>query len=95
MLTQLGGAAELLGLLGSLLRRPGRRLVGLRRELLCLPVGPRQENHYHSSLATREWAFQMPHRAPDLSIYGPVSWKYSSFDDPRGLLMWQHLFEGE
>jgi hypothetical protein len=57
----LGTAPELLRLLGRLLRRPGRLLVGLRREMLCLAVGPRREQHYHSSLTTREWAFGMPH----------------------------------
>ena len=77
MLRGLGTAAQLLRLLGILVRRPGRIVLGLRRELLCLPVGPRRENHYHSSLETREWAYQMPRPTPDLSIYGPVSWKYS------------------
>ena len=67
--------------------------VTLRRDLLCLPFGPREHNHFHSSLKTREWAFGMPHASP-LEIYGPVSWRHSPVTTPTHLLVWQQIFTG-
>lgn len=70
-----------------------RGSVTLRRDLLCLPFGPREHNHFHSSLKTREWAFGMPHASP-LEIYGPVSWRHSPVTTPTHLLVWQQIFTG-
>ena len=50
----------------------GRVMRSVRRDWLCLDVGARQHNHYHSSLRTREWVVAMPHAADDKSIYGEL-----------------------
>lgn len=102
-----GGVAralfELLGGCGSLcewVRVCGVRvesgalvLSRARREWMCLSCGPRREDHYHSSLKTREWAFGLPHASP-ASYYGHVSWRYAYARTPTTLLFWQQLFEG-
>lgn len=67
--------------------------VLLRRDVMCLPFGPREYNHFHSSLKTREWAFGMPHAAP-LGVYGPVAWRHSPVTSPTHLLVWQQIFAG-
>jgi hypothetical protein len=72
----------------------GARTVLLRRDAMCLAVGSRQENHYHSSIKTREWMFELPHSSP-LDIYRFVSWRYSGFSERRvrKFLFWQQLFQ--
>ena len=67
----------------------GAGRVMWRRDLLCLRIGPRHENHYHSSLKTREWAFALPHDSPPESDTNNfVSWRYSQFSSVRHLLCW-------
>jgi hypothetical protein len=50
------------------------RAITLRRDCICLSVGRRQENHYHSSIQTREWAFGMPHSS---GMSGEYEWSMS------------------
>ncbi len=57
-------------------KKSGSVVLLMRRDALCLAVGSRQENHYHSSIKTREWMFELPHASP-LEIYSFVSWRYS------------------
>ena len=86
------------------IQRPGRLTVlkHCRRDFLTLAVGPRKENHYHSSLLTREWYFGMLHEA---SHEQPAS-SLSSTSDPfafvasryagteyRCYFFWQQLFQ--
>lgn len=57
-------------------------------------------SHGHSSLATREWFIQFGHRAPDLSMYGPITtagWNMDPKSSPMQIspltrLYWQQMF---
>ena len=93
----IGGAASIARSVGELIVQPPasepRRLRLCRRELLCMPVGPRCENHFHSSLRTREWAFGMAHPAAPAS-YGAISWRHSQYSSVEYFLFWQQIFEG-
>jgi hypothetical protein len=94
----LHGGASVTCIVRELLLPPAashpRRLRLCRRELLCLSVGPRCENHFHSSLRTREWAFGLAHPAVDPASYGAISWRHSQHASVEYFLFWQQIFEG-